>query len=67
LPKGGYQLKDERDIYELMANQSQRRVRAAILEIIPGDIIEDAVSECEKTMKANVGNVTDASAKLDDQ
>jgi hypothetical protein len=62
--KGGYQLKDERDIYELMANQAQRRVRAAILEIIPGDIIEDAVSECEKTMKANVGNITDASAKL---
>lgn len=62
--QGGYDLKEERDIYELMANQAQRRVRAAILEIIPGDIIEDAVSECEKTMKSNVGNVTDAAAKL---
>lgn len=62
--KGGYDLTDERDIYELMANYAQRRVRAAILEIIPGDIMEDAVSECEKTMKSNVGNATEAAAKL---
>lgn len=62
--KGGYDLTDERDIYELMASQAQRRVRAAILEIIPGDIMEDAVAECEKTMKANVGNVAEAAAKL---
>lgn len=53
--KGGFQLKDERDIYELMANQAQRRVRAAILEIIPGDIIEDALTQCEATMKASIG------------
>lgn len=62
--KGGYDLTDERDIYELMANQAQRRVRAAILEIIPGDIMEDAVAECEKTMRANVGNVAEAAARL---
>ena len=62
--KGGYDLTDERDIYELMANQAQRRVRAAILEIIPGDIIEDAVAECEKTQHAQVGNVTEAAEKL---
>lgn len=62
--KGGYDLTDERDIYELMANQAQRRVRAAILEIIPGDIIEDAVAECEKTQHATVGNITDAAEKL---
>ena len=62
--KGGYDITDERDIYELMANYAQRRVRAAILEIIPGDIMEDAVAECERTMKSNVGNVTDAATKL---
>lgn len=62
--KGGYDLTDERDIYELMANQAQRRVRAAILEIIPGDIMEDAVAQCEKTMKANVGDVAESAAKL---
>ena len=52
--KGGYDLTEERDIYELIANHAQRRVRAAILEIIPGDIIEDAVFECEKTQKNTV-------------
>lgn len=62
--KGGYDLTDERDIYEHMANQAQRRVRAAILEILPGDIMEDAVAECEKTLKASVGDVADATAKL---
>lgn len=61
---GGYDLTDERDIYEIIANQAQRRVRAAILEIIPGDIMEDAVDECERTMNANVGNVAEAAAKL---
>ena len=54
---GGYALKEERDIYEFIANQAQRRVRAAILEIIPGDIIEDAVEECEKTLRADVGDL----------
>ncbi|MDR3361850.1 MAG: hypothetical protein LBO64_03280 [Desulfovibrio sp.] len=53
--QGGYQLKDERDIYELMANQAQRRVRASILEIVPGDIIEDAMTQCETTLKTSIG------------
>lgn len=39
-----------RDIYELVANMAQRRVRACILEIIPGDIVERAVSQCNKTL-----------------
>jgi hypothetical protein len=51
---GPVKLTQERDIYELIANQAQRRVRACILEIIPGDIIEEAVSECEKTLHAAV-------------
>mgnify|MGYP003618129808 CR=1 FL=1 len=61
---GGYDLKDERDIYELIANNAQRRVRATILEIVPGDIIEDAVEQCENTLNANVGNLAEAAAKL---
>lgn len=40
----------ERDIYELMSNNAQRRVRACILEIIPGDIAEEAEKECDKTL-----------------
>lgn len=50
---GGKRMKiliDPRDIYELIANYSQRRVRACILEIIPGDVVEKAVKTCEKTL-----------------
>lgn len=51
--KGGEitHLTDPRDIYEMTANQGSRRLRACILGIIPGDIIDAAVAECEKTMQ----------------
>jgi hypothetical protein len=49
--KGGYAIKDERDIYELCANQAQRRVRACILNTIPGDVTEAAVAQCDETIK----------------
>lgn len=45
-------LTDPRDIYELVANNAQRRVRAAILGVIPGDIVERAVLTCRKTLAA---------------
>jgi len=52
--QGRKRLEDSRDIYELVANQGSRRVRACILAVIPRDI-QDAVSEqVEKTMKATV-------------
>lgn len=48
---GGYALKDERDIYELIANQGARRKRACLLAVIPGDVQEAAVRQCELTLK----------------
>ena len=36
---GAVPLTDERDIYELEANQAQRRVRACIEALIPGDVL----------------------------
>lgn len=48
--KGTFILTDERDIYELIANQASRRLRNCILSIIPGDVVETAVKECEKTL-----------------
>jgi len=48
--KGRIKLTDARDIYELVANQGARRLRACILGIIPGDVVEAAVEQCEKTM-----------------
>lgn len=47
---GGYAITDERDIYELIANQAARRMRACILAVIPGDIQDAAVDACDKTL-----------------
>jgi hypothetical protein len=51
---GGYRLKDERDIYEMIANFGQRRKRACLIAVIPGDVVEDAVSQCERTLNTHV-------------
>jgi hypothetical protein len=52
-------LEDPRDIYELVANNGARRVRACILGIIPGDVVEAAVEKCHETLKANLGPLKD--------
>ena len=49
--QGAKPLTDPRDIYELVANNGARRLRACILGIIPGDIVEEAVAACDITMK----------------
>lgn len=49
--KGVTKLTDPRDVYELVANQGSRRLRACILGIIPGDVVEAAVRQCESTLK----------------
>jgi hypothetical protein len=54
---GGYALTDERDIYETIANFGARRKRACILAIIPGDVVEVAIHQCEVTL-ATKGTVT---------
>lgn len=61
---GSKDVKTERDIYNIIASNAQRRVRSAILEIIPGDIIEDAVEQCVKTQQVKVGDVAEAASKL---
>lgn len=48
--KGNVPLTDPRDIYEMVANQGARRLRACILGIIPGDVIDAAVEQCQKTL-----------------
>jgi len=48
--KGGYVLKDERDIYELIANFGARRLRACILAVIPPEVTEAALKQCEVTL-----------------
>jgi len=50
--KGNTKLTDPRDIYEMVANNGARRVRACILGVIPGDVIDAAVKQCETTLHA---------------
>lgn len=51
--KGVTRLTDSRDIYELVANQGARRLRACILGVIPGDIVEAAVARCTQTLESS--------------
>jgi hypothetical protein len=44
-------LTDPRDVYELVANYGSRRLRACILGVIPGDVIEKAVEVCQQTLQ----------------
>ncbi|WP_233863522.1 hypothetical protein [Paraburkholderia adhaesiva] len=52
--EGGYALKDERDIYEMVANVGARRKRACILALIDGDVVDAAMEQCRVTKEANV-------------
>jgi hypothetical protein len=61
---GGYKLKDERDIYELTSNMAQRRVRACILAVIPGDVVEAAMNQAEATLHAKADTSPEAVQKM---
>lgn len=63
--KGGRKLlTDERDIYEMIANQAQRRVRACIMAVIPGDVFDKALETARKKTTANVDMSPDAMQKV---
>lgn len=62
--QGKKSLTDPRDIYELVANQGSRRLRACILAIIPGDVTEAAVAQCDVTMHASADTSQEAVQKL---
>ncbi len=64
--QGAKRLEDPRDVYELVANQGARRLRACILSVIPGDVTEAAVSQCELTMHATADTSPEAIKKLVD-
>lgn len=63
--KGKKTLVDPRDIYELVANNGARRLRACILGIIPADITEAAVSQCKMALsKGNGEPIADRIRKM---
>ena len=47
---GKQKLDQERDIYETTASSGSRRLRACILGVIPGDVVDMAVEQCNKTL-----------------
>lgn len=55
--QGNKALTDPRDIYEMIANQGARRLRACILGVIPGDVIDAAIAQCEATLTDSNGGV----------
>ena len=52
--KGATPLTDPRDIYEAVANNASRRIRACILEVVPSDMIKYALEICNRTLKQSV-------------
>jgi len=61
---GGYPITDAREIYELEANMSARRKRACILEILPRDIVEYAIAECELTSSTKLNLTPESISKM---
>ena len=62
--RGATKLDDPRDIYETVANNGARRLRACILGVIPGDVIETAAAQCEQTMHAKADTSPEAQSKI---
>lgn len=62
--QGSKRLEDPRDIYEMVANQGARRLRACILAVIPGDVTEAAVQQCEATMHTTSDTSPEAMQKM---
>lgn len=67
----GYAVTDERDVYEVFANQAARRLRACVLAVIPSDVVEAAVNQVKLTLSTKVkltperiNNMAEAFAKL---
>jgi len=62
--KGSFALTDARDIYEAVSNLGSRRLRACILRCIPADIVEDAVTQVELTLKTKADVTPERVAKM---
>lgn len=63
---GNTKLSDPRDIYELVANQGARRLRSCILSVVPSDVIDNALDQCEITSNASADTSKEGIKKLVD-
>ena len=62
--KGAKVLTDPRDIYELVANNGARRLRACILGVIPGDVVDAALAQCNETLRGGKEPLVDRIRKM---
>lgn len=69
--QGSYLLTDPRDRYENLANMAQRRVRKCLEDVIPSDVVEDAVLQCRATLaetaevnEESIGKVVSAFGRI---
>jgi len=63
--EGQKQLTNERDIYEMIANQGARRLRNCILSCVPDDLVELAKDKVNETLSlAAKGSAVDMQAKI---
>lgn len=53
--QGSYRVSGKRDIYEIVANDGARRLRACLLKVIPRDVVDEAREECHKTLAREGG------------
>ena len=60
---GPVDLTNQRDIYELTANQGARRVRACILAVVPSYVVDEAIGHCDETMKDSYTEPLEARCK----
>lgn len=51
--RGSYSITDPREIYELIANNGARRRRACILGVVPGDVVQLALEQCDRTLQSS--------------
>ena len=61
---GSKKITESRDIYEHVANNGARRLRACILAVVPGDVVDVAVEQCRKTLIAKADITPDTIKKL---
>lgn len=62
--KGTYRIEDPRDIYELVANQGARRLRACILAIIPIDVQRAVEKQIDLTLTNKIDVTPERIASL---
>lgn len=64
---GRQKIEESREVYELVANNSARRLRKAIMGVIPQDVFDTALEACEKTLHTKVDLTPDRIKELQEK